>query len=343
LPISPITTPFACTLLEVVRMIPLPLAVKLMLPGYRGRWRARYACMLAELEVLARQLGYGEEDGTPWIELAETGLRFHGFRTEQKNAEVFRILRGALPTGIPLSHFRLVKDCLNRYVYPHMRPDLKPAGYAVEVMFGFHGQHKDSIADLPDLDVRENLSRAFEPRPDDVFIDCGPFLGFGELRIAPALPQGHIYAVEADRTCHALLTRNMLHNGITNVTPLHRAVWDSETELELQSDFAQANSLVAEVYKATTTEQVKTITVDRIVETYGLTKLDMLSLTLNGAEVEAIKGAQRTLTDLRPRIRLAGWYTRGGRKISAITKEQLEAFGYQVFIGSRGNTMALPG
>ena len=61
-----------------------------------------------------------------------------------------------------------------------------------------------------------------------------------------------------------------------------------------------------------------------------------------GAEVEAIKGAKQTLTYLRPRIRLAGWYTRGGRKISDITKDQLEALDYQVFIGSRGNTMALP-
>jgi len=91
-----------------------------------------------------------------------------------------------------------------------------------------------------------------------------------------------------------------------------------------------------------TVERVKTITVDKIVEMYGLNKLDLLSLTLNGAEVEAIKGAQRTLTDLRPRIRLAGWYTRGGKKISALTKVQLEALNYRVFIGPRGNTMALP-
>ncbi|MBT3171669.1 MAG: FkbM family methyltransferase [Rhodospirillaceae bacterium] len=323
-------------------MIPLPLDIKLLLPGYRARWRARYACMLAELEALAPSLTYGEDDGTPWIELAQENLRLFGFRTELKNAEVYRILRGALPPSIPLSHFRLVKDCLNRYVYPHMRPDLKPAEFATEAMFGFHGQHKDAIADLADADAREKLSQAFVPRPDDVVIDCGPFLGFGELRIAPALVDGHMFAVEADRACHALLSRNMSHNGIENVTVLHRAVWDSETELDLQSDFAQANSLVSEVHIGAEVERVRTITIDAIVEAHSIQKLDMLSLTLNGAEVEAIKGAERTLTNLRPRIRLAGWYARGGRKISAITKDQLEALGYQVFIGPRNNTMALP-
>jgi len=214
-------------------MIPLPLDIKLLLPGYRARWRGRYACMVAELEALAAQLSYGEDDGIPWIELQHANLRLFGFQTEPKNAEVYRILRGALPPSIPLSHFRLVKDCLNRYVYPHMRPDLKPSGFATEAMFGFHGQHKDAIADIMDKNVREKLSRAFMPKPDDIIIDCGPFLGFGELRIAPTLESGHMYAVEADRACHALLSRNMSHNGIENVTVVHRAVWESETELDL--------------------------------------------------------------------------------------------------------------
>jgi FkbM family methyltransferase len=324
-------------------MIPLPLDLKLLVPGYRAKWRARYAGMLAEIEALAPRLSYGEDGAVPWIELADSGQRLFGFRTEKKNAEVYRILRGALPQAIPLDHFRLVKDCLNRYVYPHMRPDLKPSGFPVEALFGFHGQHKDAIADIADAEARALLTQAFVPRPDDIIIDCGPFLGFGEMRVAPTLESGHIYAVEADRACHELLARNMAHNGIDNVTVLHRAVWDSETELDLQSDFAQANSLVAEVHRSATVEKVRTITVDAVVETHGLRKLDMLSLTLNGAEVEAIKGAERTLRDLRPRIRLAGWYSRGGRRICDITKDQLEAFGYRVFIGPRGNTMALPG
>jgi len=335
-------TPLAYTPHEIFPMIPLPLDLKLLVPGYRAKWRARYACMLAELYVLAAQLSYGEEDGTPWIDLRDANIRLFGFRTEKKNIEVHKILRGALPANIPRDHFRLVKDCLNRYIYPHMRPDLKPAGFSGEAMFGFHGQHKDSIADLADAELHARLTQAFIPKADDIIIDCGPFLGFGEMRIAPDLHSGHIYAVEADRTCHALLERNMAHNGIGNVTALHRAVWDSETELDLQSDFAQANSLVSEVHKGASVERVQTISIDRIVETYGLKKLDMLSLTLNGAEVEAIKGAQKTLKEFRPRIRLAGWYSRSGRKISAITKDQLEALGYQVFIGPRDNTMALP-
>lgn len=323
-------------------MLKLPLQVKELVPGYRAKWRARYACFLAEIAELAPQLTYGEDGKTPWIEIAD-GPRLYGFATEPANAEVRQLLRDALPDGIPPRHFRLVKDCLNRYRYPHLRPDLKPAGYPADAMFGFHGQHKDAIADLADPAQRNALAAAFAPAPDDIVIDCGAFIGFGDLRVARDVPQGHIYAIEADRDCFALLRRNVTENAAANVTPLHRAVWSDETELSFESDFAQANSLIREVQQGRERYLVKTITIDGAVAYFGLDKLDMLSLTLNGAEVEALRGADRTLRTLRPRIRLAGWYEREGRKVSEIVGEQLEPYGYQVIVGRRGNVMALPG
>ena len=321
--------------------IPLPVQLKTLVPGYRAKWRDQYACMIGEIRQLWPRLQCGEDGSVPWLKLTD-GPRLYGFRTEPENAEVRHILRADLPRDMPVTHFRLVKDCLTRYVYPHMRPDLKPDGHGVEQMFGFHGQQKDAIADLDDAAARERLTAAFRPKADDVIIDCGCFLGFGELRLAPELANGHIYAVEADRDCHALLRRNLDENKVTNVTPLHRATWREDTELQLEASFAQANSLISEVQTGTTKRTVRTITVDGLVAEHGLGKLDMLSLTLNGAEVETLAGAADSLSRFRPRIRLAGWYSRDGRKIWQITKEQLEGHGYDVFVGPRGNVMALP-
>jgi FkbM family methyltransferase len=318
----------------------LPIELKMLVPGYRARWRRSYDCMLAEIAKLAPRLRYGQDGNVPWIEL-DGGPRFHGFATEKANREVFRLLRGDLPASIPETHFRLVKDCLNRYLYPHMRPDLKPAGYPVEAMFGFHGQHKDAIADQPE-GVRATLNEAFRPKQGEIFVDCGAFLGFGELRIAPEIGAGHLYAIEASSACHALLQRNLSYNKVANATALHRAAWKEATELELETSVAQGNTLIEEVHKGTAKERVRTVSVDGLVEEFRLTRLDMLSLTLNGAEVEAIEGAARTLRALRPRIRLAGWYSRGGKKIWQLTKAQLEPYGYRVFVGPRGNVMALP-
>ena len=319
----------------------IPLGLKLLVPGYRSNWCGRYASILSEIEKLWPRLTLGEADGIPSLKL-EDGPLLHGFWTEPANVEVYRILKGHLPSDMPVEYFRLTKDCLTRYVFPHMRPDLKPEGYLVEQMFGFHGQHKDAIVDLEDVASRDRLKAAFQPKPEDVIVDCGCFLGFGEARIAPDLTDGHIYAVEADPDCYALLSRNMEANGITNVTPIHRAAWNEIAVLELETSFAQGNSLLSEVQQGTQTKAVKTITVDALVAEYRLEKLDMLSLTLNGAEVETLEGARKALAELRPRIRLAGWYSRSGRKIHDITREQLLQHDYAVYVGPRGNVMALP-
>ncbi|MBX3456238.1 FkbM family methyltransferase [Ferrovibrio sp.] len=323
-------------------MIPIPLALKRLVPGYTQRWRKRYAGFMAYMNREVPKLHFGETDGTPWIERAEDGLRLHGFWTEPANADAYDMLRPDLPGSLPKPHFRLVKDYINRYLFPHMRPDLKPEGFDVEQLWGFHGQHKDAIADYPDSVARERLMRAFTPKPGETFIDGGAFLGFGDIRMAREVLDCRVIAVEANRDCHALLSRNLQHNGINAVIARHNGVWKAAGSLNLETGFAQANSLVEEVHKGDRTQIVETISVDGIVAAEGLDRLSMLSLTLNGAEVEALEGAKDTLTRLRPRIRLAGWYSRGDRKISAITAEQLAAYDYDVFVGPRNNTMALP-
>ena len=320
----------------------LPLALKKILPFYKARWRRRYRAMIDDIAARIPNLEFGRDGEVPWLQERASGVRIYGFLTEPKNAEVYDLLRGSLPRELPETHFRLMKDYLNRYVYPHMRPDLKPSGYTADEMWGYHGQHKDGIVDQPNATDRQRLIAAFQPRPDDVIIDGGAFLGIGDLRMSRDLRQGRIVAIEANRVCYELLRRNCEYNNVTNVTAQHRALWKERGTLDLEVGFAQANSLVSEVAKGEKKQQVETVSVDGLVEELNLPRVTMLSLTLNGAEVEALEGAQKTLKELRPRIRLAGWYSRNGVPIWKITKGQLERHGYDVFVGPRGNVMGLP-
>ena len=78
-----------------------------------------------------------------------------------------------------------------------------------------------------------------------------------------------------------------------------------------------------------------------LVEEQDLNFVSMLSLTLNGAEVEALEGASETISRFKPRIRLAGWYKRDGKLICDLTKAQLESYGYKVYIGPRNGVCAI--
>jgi FkbM family methyltransferase len=320
----------------------LPLGLKLLLPGYRARWLKRYAGMIAALRDTVPKLEFGQQGEVPWLEERDTGIRFHGFWTEAANLEVFRLLRPVIPAELDARWFRLVKDYINRYLYPHMRPDLKPEGFAQELLFGFHGQHKDAIADYPHVSVHQTLNEAFRPNEDEVVLDCGAFLGFGSMHMSRQVKHGRVIAVEPDKDCFAILQRNLAHNKIANIQAIEAAIWREEGSLTLERSFAQANTLVSEVAQGQERAEVETVSIDHLCARLGIQRLDMLSLTLNGAEVEALEGAGKTLSELRPRIRLAGWYSRDGRKIWQITKEHLEKQGYNVYVGRHGNVMALP-
>ena len=218
---------------------------------------------------------------------------------------------------------------------------------AQSYMEGFHGQHRDSVRQIEDSRVRKLFERIFRPSKKDVVIDCGSFIGFGALAVSPLVQQGKIIAVEASHNCFEILCANIDGNNIKNIIPVNSAVWSSSgVEMNLASGGVQANSLihgvVADATKSFSNQPVLTKAIDDLVYDLRLKRVDMISLTINGAEPNALRGAESTLQNLRPRIRLAGWYQINGRPIAHICKEILEQHDYFVHVGKRNGLMAVP-
>ncbi len=324
-------------------MIPFNLRLKVLIPGYRSKWRRHFRLMIEHLEQVATDLDFGEDQNVPWIEIVKTGYRFFGFWSGQKEFIELHLIGKALPEYISKRYYRLVKDYITRFLYPHMRPDLTPAGINLSNCGGFHGQHKEPLSSYQGAAAKD-IEKYFRMKPDDVIINGGSYLGFGDLSQAEYLPLGHIFSIEADKDCYRLLKRNIEFNKIENVTPIHNALWNEETmlDLEVSSAQAKANTLLPEVFKGEKKQKVRTKTIDSFIEENGITKLDMVSLTLNGAEVETLQGSEKTLSEFKPRIRLAGWYRRDGIPIWKLAKDALEDKGYRVFVTPRGNVLAIP-
>ena len=116
--------------------------------------------------------------------------------------------------------------------------------------------------------------------------------------------------------------------------------------MSFASGGVQANSLITHVVADATKDyksrSITTKAIDDLVDELGLSKVDMISLTINGAEPKALAGAKNTITNMRPRIRLAGWYKVDGQRIARICEEILNNHNYFVFIGPRNGLMAIP-
>ena len=298
----------------------------------------KYSCLIRQINAYQKKLNFGAgNDGVPFLKYNDQ--TFYGFHNSPQDDIIYELIKSYFKHGFKKEYYRLTKDFITRYIYPHMLPYLRPE-CSLFFMSGFHGQHKDSILDISDISIRNELRDAFSFEPDDVVVDGGAYIGFGDLKVCQLVPEGKIVAVEAERTCFKLLKMNLEQNNISNVVPVNKALWKKDEIITLKKEGLQANTVIEEIVDAADCQEIEGVTIDSVLDRFSVNKVDFVSLTLNGAEAEALEGMVRTIAEFRPRIRLAGWYYRGKRQVWELCKEKLVKYGYKIFVGKRGSLYA---
>ncbi|MDC0476378.1 FkbM family methyltransferase [Alphaproteobacteria bacterium] len=330
----------------------LRLRAQAMIPRYYKTWDEETTVLRHWLKKAQREFKLTTFDGVP-LAINSSGIRLHGIENTEREKKLIIKLGNSMPlTSEFRDYFRLLSDIVCRFYFPHLLPNLCPMylqspSPKEAYMEGFHGQHRDSVSHISNSTLRRKITKIFEPSVDDVIIDCGAYIGLGALAASLNLSRGKIFAVEPDQKCFEVLSRNITANKVNNIVPIQNAVWsESNLSMELASAGAQSNSLVPQIILATKRDYVQqaviTKSIDDLVAEQNLNRVDMISLTINGAEPSALKGADITLRNFRPRVRLAGWYRLQGKPIAEICREMLETYNYSVYKGSRNGVLAVP-
>jgi len=174
-----------------------------------------------------------------------------------------------------------------------------------------------------------------------VVIDAGAFMGLGAMRIARMVGEsGKVVSLEAQPENLRLLRRNIEANCLSNVEIIGCGVWKEPGECRLRCDSIQRNSLVGGVVNEDSAIVVRTETIDAVVRRLSLPRVDLVSMTINGAEPEAVEGMNETLRTHSPNIVLAGWYRREGRPIHELITHTLSIRGYRTLVGPMGRVYA---
>ena len=323
----------------------LKFQIKSYFPFLKNRWPDLVHVLSYWVNICAKEFSFTEENGL-LMGQDNKGLKLHGFVNTSREEKLILMLQDdPVFKIVDKKYFRLITDIVCRYKFPHLRPDLNPQivenpNKDIEYMEGFHGQHRDTIEHITDVKLKNKLLKIFTPKDNDVILDCGSFLGFGAIALSKILKKGKIIAIEASKDCFDIL-KNIESNSITNVEIIKGAIWSNDSvKMSLTTGGVQSNSLIRNIIKNTNSnkineEVVNCLRIDSLIEDRNLKKIDMISLTLNGAEVEALNGATRTISNLRPRIRLAGWYQRNNEFICDVCKQYLEKLDYFVYIGKK--------
>lgn len=205
-------------------------------------------------------------------------------------------------------------DAVNErdYLYSH-RFDLHPIGFPIELetsMFGVQATYQLQQYRAP------NHPEA-RPRRGDVVIDGGGYLGETALWFAHLVGEtGRVMTFELEQGALTVLRENLTANPALapRVQINEQALWaEPGHELPILVSGPGTTLLTgtaeSEARHSRPVEQrVATTSVDALVAAGELERVDFIKLDVEGAEAQALTGAEQTLRRFAPRLALAAYH-----------------------------------
>lgn len=134
----------------------------------------------------------------------------------------------------------------------------------------------------------------------DIILDCGGALGDTALHFAAIVGDtGRVFSMEPNPICIEAFNANLALNKHIRerIQLIQSATWNNDNDV---LRFAQSGpgSRVDESGKI----NVKTMTIDTLVANAKLKKVDFIKMDIEGAELNAIQGAVKTITKHKPKL-----------------------------------------
>lgn len=182
--------------------------------------------------------------------------------------------------------------------------DLKKIGYDIKIFYNALGLLIEFVIRQYDL---EQKGKKISAKEGDIVLDCGACWGDTALFFANKVgTSGKVYSIEFIPSNLEILRTNLslnpaLEKNIIIIKhPLH-----SEPDIDLYyMDNGPASVVKGEPF-AGNNGRVRTITIDKIVKTNGISKVDFIKMDIEGAELDALKGAIETIKTFKPILSIA--------------------------------------
>ncbi len=148
--------------------------------------------------------------------------------------------------------------------------------------------------------VMHLLGRAV--RRADTCLDIGANIGILTLALARLAPDGRVFAFEPGDTSYAYLTRNVADNDAANTVTEQLGAYDVTGTLTLQTSASHpGGAYIADTdAHESASERVPVTRLDDWVDRRGLDRVDVIKMDIEGAELRALAGAQKTLGRFHP-------------------------------------------
>lgn len=147
------------------------------------------------------------------------------------------------------------------------------------------------------LGERENEGylKHYKLKKGDTVINAGSYHGYFAIYAAKKVgPKGLVVCFEPEPNNLDLLRKNIALNNLTNVKIVPQGLWSTDTTLPLISMGSGSNLQPDSTWEK---QNISVTTLDSAIAKLGIKKIDLLTMDIEGAEIEAVKGATNTLKD----------------------------------------------
>ena len=165
----------------------------------------------------------------------------------------------------------------------------------------------------------------YTPKKGDVVINAGGYHGYFAIYLSRKVgPTGHVYCFEPDKTNASIIQKNIKRNNCKNITIIPKGLWDKNTILAFET--RGSSSRHASNGKAA--KKAKFCRLDDALKKHNINKVDFISMDIEGAEIEALNGAEETIK-ANPNISLAiaSYHVVDGAPTSARVEKKLKSMG----------------
>jgi len=183
----------------------------------------------------------------------------------------------------------------------------------------------------------------YEFRKGDVVIDCGAHRGLCTVGLAKLVGKtGKVIAIEPDPG--NLKELRKVTKNLSNVVIVGKGAWSSKSTMKLYAhEHDYGHSLFKDLVGVKDQYQMVEVGVDKlddILDELGVKKVNFIKMNIEGAEIEALKGAAMILAANSISLAIEAQHEVEGEPTNKIVLPMLRNAQYSTFLGPKGEVYA---
>jgi FkbM family methyltransferase len=175
--------------------------------------------------------------------------------------------------------------------------------------------------------------KCYSPKKGDVIMDCGAHIGNCTMLFSRLVGEnGLVIALEPFEESFKTLKCRINRLNRKNIIAINKGVWNV-TGCFLLKIFS--NTLSCQVAtnlhptnNSNNSTYIDCVTIDDLLDELKLNRLDMIKMDIEGAEIEALQGSEKTLSNYCPHVAIASYHNRDDEPTYHKVEEILYCQGY---------------